>query len=101
MRAYIESQGWPAPNQTSHDDINLRSRAYETIGMLAGSSDIPVQERIDLGAWLFRSLSEDPTPEAVVNIDGALSSLTAIIPPKVGAEDKTLKTVEITTVVAE
>ncbi|KAJ6445107.1 proteasome component ECM29 [Purpureocillium lavendulum] len=96
MRAYIESQGWPAPQQTSHDDINLRSRAYETIGMLAGGSDVPVQERIELGAWLFRSLAEDPTPEAVVNIDGALSSLTAIIPPGVGGADETLKTMLLT-----
>ncbi|KAL3954137.1 hypothetical protein ACCO45_012093 [Purpureocillium lilacinum] len=93
-KALFHYLSWVA--RTSHDDINLRSRAYETIGMLAGSSDIPVQERIDLGAWLFRSLSEDPTPEAVVNIDGALSSLTAIIPPKVGAEDKTLKTMLLT-----
>ncbi|PNY25870.1 Proteasome component ECM29, partial [Tolypocladium capitatum] len=92
MRSYIESQGWPTPQQTSHDDVNLRSRAYETIGMLARSADLAVEERFELGAWLFRSLSEDPTNDTVVNIDGALSSLTAVIPPNIGGEDGRLRT---------
>lgn len=96
MRSYIESQGWPVADQTSHDDVNLRSRAYETIGMLARSADFPVKERFDLGAWLFRSLSEDPSGDTVVNIDGALSSLTAVIPPNIGGEDEMLKTMLLT-----
>ncbi|KAG6267093.1 hypothetical protein E4U49_008366 [Claviceps purpurea] len=91
MRSYIEGQGWPAPAQTSKDDDALRSRAYETIGMVARSADMPFEERFDLGAWLFRSLSEDNTAEAVVNIDGALSSLTAAIPANIGGENDELK----------
>lgn len=91
MQSYIESQGWPAPVQISHDEVQLRSRGYETIGMLARSADIPFKERIELAAWLFQSLSEDPTGEAVVNIDGALSSLTANIPQHVADEDAQLR----------
>ncbi|KAG6007310.1 hypothetical protein E4U21_006121 [Claviceps maximensis] len=91
MRSYIEGQGWPIPEQTSNDDVALRSRAYETIGMVARSADMPIQERFDLGAWLFRSLSEDNTAEAVVNIDGALSSLTAAIPASTGGANDELK----------
>ncbi|KAG5999780.1 hypothetical protein E4U54_001676 [Claviceps lovelessii] len=91
MRSYIQGQGWPIPEQTSNDDVALRSRAYETIGMVARSADMPVEERSDLGAWLFRSLSEDGTAEAVVNIDGALSSLTAAIPASTGAGNEELK----------
>ncbi|KHN98933.1 proteasome component ECM29 [Metarhizium album ARSEF 1941] len=96
MRSYIESQGWPVPEQASHDDVALRSRAYETIGMVARSADLPAKERFDLGAWLFRSLSEDNTGEAVVNIDGALSSLAAAISPSVGGADSELKKMLLT-----
>ncbi|KAG6040514.1 hypothetical protein E4U41_000335 [Claviceps citrina] len=96
MRSYIEGQGWPIPEQTSNDDVALRSRAYEIIGMVARSADMPIKEHFDLGAWLFRSLSEDNTAEAVVNIDGALSSLTAAIPASVGGADEELKTMLLT-----
>lgn len=92
MTTYIETQGWPAPHNSSQDEVNLRSKAYETIGMLARSADLSVEERLELGAWLFRSLSEDPTNDAVVNIDGALSSLTAGVPPSIGADQESLRT---------
>lgn len=96
MRSYIEGQGWPVPEQASNDDMALRSRAYETIGMVARSADMPIKERLDLGAWLFRSLSEDNTGEAIVNIDGALSSLTAAVPADVGGASEELKTMLLT-----
>ncbi|KAM4054385.1 proteasome stabiliser domain-containing protein [Hirsutella rhossiliensis] len=96
MTTYIETQGWPAPQNSSHDEVNLRSKAYETIGMLARSADLSVKERLELGAWLFRSLSEDPTNDAVVNIDGALSSLTAGIPPSIGGDQERLRTMLLT-----
>ena len=96
MRSYIEGQGWPVSTQTSHDDVALRCRAYETIGMLARGADLPMQERFDLGEWLFRSLSEDNTADAVVNIDGALSSLTAAIPASFGGESQELKAMLLT-----
>ncbi|KAK1249376.1 hypothetical protein MKX07_002892 [Trichoderma sp. CBMAI-0711] len=92
MQSYIESQGWPVPGQqVTHDELQLRSRGYETIGMLARSVDIPYKERIALAAWLFQSLSEDTTNDAVVNIDGALSSLTANIPEHIADEDPELR----------
>ncbi|QYT02203.1 Proteasome component Ecm29 [Trichoderma simmonsii] len=92
MQSYIESQGWPVPvQQITHDEVQLRSRGYETIGMLARSADMPFKERIALAAWLFQSLSEDPTNEAVVNIDGALSSLTTNVPEHIADEDLELR----------
>ncbi|KAK2612789.1 proteasome component M29 [Conoideocrella luteorostrata] len=91
MRSYIEGQGWPVPEQASNDDVALRSRAYENIGMVARSANMAMQERFDLGAWLFRSLSEDNSGDAVVNIDGALSSLTAAIPTHAGGANADLK----------
>lgn len=96
MRDYIESLGWPVLEQASHDSITLRSKAYETIGVLARGANMSFQERFDLASWLFRSLSEDPTNDAVVNIDGALSSLTANTPPTEGEEAGMLKTMLLT-----
>ncbi|KAI6777891.1 Proteasome component-like protein [Emericellopsis cladophorae] len=92
MTAYVNSQGWPSPDNISHDQVQLRSRAYETIGMLSRSADMPVQERLQLAQWLFDSLLKDPTQEAVVNIDGALSTLTANVPPEVGDKSEYLQT---------
>lgn len=91
MRTFIESQGWPSIEQASQDDIILRSKAYETIGMLSRGADMPVLDRLDLASWLFRSLSEDSSNDVVVNIDGALSSLTANVPPSVGDHEPALQ----------
>lgn len=96
MKSYIESQGWPQPQSTSNDDIGLRSRAYETIGMLARSAEMPIAKRLELAQWLFKSLSEDPINDTVVNIDGALSSLTANVTPEVGAQEVELKSMLLT-----
>lgn len=90
MKAYIESQGWPVPLQTSQDDTSLRCRAYETIGSLARSANLPPEELVSLAAWLFQSLAEDPTDDAVVNIDGTLSMLSAAVPPSLGGSDEAL-----------
>lgn len=78
-----EEQGWPEPNQQKRaldplDDRNLRARAYETIGVLAKGSSMDQPKLLKLVAWLFRSLSEDPTPEVVVNFEGALSVMTSL-----------------------
>lgn len=91
MKSYVESQGWPKPEKVSQDDAMLRSRAYETIGTLARTATMPVENRLQLAEWLFRSLSEDTVTDAVVNIDGALSSLTGSISPEIGAQQKSLK----------
>lgn len=96
MKTYVEGQGWPIPQNSSNDDLVLRSKAYETIGLLARSADMPIDERFSLAAWLFRSLSEDTTTEAVVNIDGALSSLTANIPVDEAVKNSTFKSMLLT-----
>ncbi|EWG44948.1 hypothetical protein FVEG_05908 [Fusarium verticillioides 7600] len=96
LSTFIERQGWPVPWRTSHDDIALRSKAYETIGVLARSANMPIGRRLQLAHWLFKSLSEDTTSDAVVNIDGALSSLTTNIPAMTGNESQELKTMLLT-----
>lgn len=96
MREYVESQGWPIAESSTADDINLRSRAYETIGLLARSADMPTDDKLNLAAWLFRSLSEDSTNDAIVNMDGALSSLTANIDPSATAGNLMFRTMLLT-----
>ncbi|KAK4174501.1 putative proteasome component ECM29 [Triangularia setosa] len=81
LKEFVQSQGWPRPLRQSLDDSVLRSRAYETIGILAKGTTMDDHGRLGLAAWLFRSLSEDPTPDVVVNIDGALSSVAALFKP--------------------
>ncbi|CAI4216164.1 unnamed protein product [Parascedosporium putredinis] len=81
MQDFIVSQGWPVAEKTSADDVALRSLAYESIGILGKVSKMTEQQRYALAGWMFRSLAEDPDPEVVVNIDGAMSMLTALYPP--------------------
>ncbi|KAJ0107219.1 hypothetical protein J7T55_007589 [Diaporthe amygdali] len=101
LRGFItEEQGWPKPSQEKRaldplDDRNLRARAYETIGVLARGSSMEQANLLELVAWLFRSLSEDPTPEVVVNIEGALSVMTSIFKPDSGEVDR-LRTIILT-----
>ncbi|KKY37661.1 putative proteasome component [Diaporthe ampelina] len=101
LRGFItEEQGWPKPSQEKRaldplDDRNLRARAYETIGVLARGSSMEQADLLELVAWLFRSLSEDPTPEVVVNIEGALSVMTSIFKPDNGEVNR-LRTIILT-----
>lgn len=94
LRGFIvEEQGWPKPRQEKRsvnplDDQNLRARAYETIGVLAKGSSMDQSKLLELVAWLFRSLSEDPIPDVVVNIEGALSSMTSLFKSDTGDVDK-------------
>lgn len=81
LKHFIEEQGWPRPLRKSLDDIALRARAYDTIGVLAKGTAMSDIQCLSLAEWLFRSLSEDPTADVVVNIDGALSSLTSVFKP--------------------
>lgn len=84
LKDFVKGQGWPRPGRQSADESTLRSRAYETIGILAKGTSMSDNDRLSLAGWLFRSLSEDPTPDVVVNIDGALSSLTSLFTPPHG-----------------
>lgn len=86
LRTYIDDLGWPVPTVTGFDNEALRAKAYETIGMLAKGARMTIDERLALALWLFRSLTEDPITEVVVNVDGALSSMSAVFAPgKAGA----------------
>ena len=77
MKEYIQHQGWPRPEPTiASDDLEIRSQAYETMGALGkAGKTLQLDDKIKTGEFLFESLSSDPTPEAVVHIDAALSSL--------------------------
>jgi proteasome component ECM29 len=77
MRSYIEDQGWPTPHERSSDAASLRALAYETLGSLAKTTPSIVREQdLSLVRWLFRSLTEEGSSDAIfVSIDGALSSL--------------------------
>jgi proteasome component ECM29 len=87
MRRYIEAQGWPVARTTnSTDNVALRSKAYEMIGMLSRNVELPTPDLLDLAEWLFTSLSQDPLNDTVVNIDGALSSLALRVPASLEQE---------------
>lgn len=92
LRGFIcDFQGWPKPNpaRDTADDRALRCLAYDTIGALAHASINPspvtiteTDERLSkIVLWLLRSLAQDPTPDAVVHIDGALSSMSSFFRP--------------------
>ena len=77
LRSYIEDQGWPVPLERSSDAASLRALAYETLGSLAKTTpSIVVESELSLVRWLFRSLTEEGSSDAIfVSIDGALASL--------------------------
>ncbi|KAK0126145.1 proteasome component M29 [Cadophora gregata] len=84
MRTYIEDQGWPVPHERSTDAATLRALAYETLGSLAKTTpSIVVEQDLSLIRWLFRSLTEEGSSDALfVSIEGALASLlNAFSPP--------------------
>lgn len=73
LKEFIESQGWPSPDTTgnglSNAEVDLRSKAYESIGILAGKLDAAV----DLVKWLFTSLRCDLSGSQIhVSIEEAL-----------------------------
>ncbi|CAK7267911.1 proteasome component M29 [Sporothrix epigloea] len=78
LQRYIANSGWPVPMSSSVDSESLRAKAYETIGMLASGAKMTMVEQVELASYLFRSLTEDPTADAVVSIDSALSSLATV-----------------------
>ncbi|OAA53925.1 proteasome component [Niveomyces insectorum RCEF 264] len=88
LQLYINDLGWPVPTYTGVDYEPLRAKAYETIGMLAKGAKMSVSERLALANWFFRSLTEDPTAEVVVNVDGALSIMTSSFSLGVTDEDR-------------
>ncbi|KAI1435394.1 proteasome component ECM29 [Xylaria sp. CBS 124048] len=83
LKDYILGQGWPASNRQSNqsqsqDEQRLRSSAYETIGALARVSSLENKAKETLLKWLFDSLVSDTTPDIVVYIESALSSMMSL-----------------------
>ena len=97
LKGFIEEQGWPKANSQSLDEQALRSRAYETIGILARSAPMSDTAYLALSGWLFRSLSEDPSHDMVVNIESALSGLTTVLKhPRLEAAYSQLRAILLT-----
>ncbi|KAI3323341.1 proteasome component ECM29 [Xylariaceae sp. AK1471] len=83
LKDYVLRQGWPAPNpranqSQSQDEQRLRANAYETIGALARVSSLEHKAKDSLLKWLFDSLVSDPSPDIVVYIESALSSMMSL-----------------------
>ncbi|KAI2614724.1 proteasome component [Hypoxylon fragiforme] len=96
LKDYILSQGWPEPaprgNQSqTQDEQRLRANAYETIGILARGSRFEHKAKDSLLKWLFDSLVSDPSPEIVVYIESALSSMMGLFKPTTLAENRDLE----------
>jgi proteasome component ECM29 len=91
MNFLMVFQGFPKPEPTrdTADDRTLRCLAYDTIGALAQAFINPSPEMItktdehlcNFVLWLLHALASDPTPDAVVHIDGALSSISSVFRP--------------------
>ncbi|KAJ2989547.1 hypothetical protein NUW58_g3416 [Xylaria curta] len=83
LKDYILRQGWPAPNSSNiqsvtQDEQRLRANAYETIGTLARVSSLEHKAKDSLLKWLFDSLVSDPSPDIIVYIESALSSMMSL-----------------------
>lgn len=75
LRGYIEHQGWPSPQvsgtQLTPSEVNLRSHAYESIGILCSFAN--AFQDLELVRWLFTALRCDITDNQIfVSIEGAL-----------------------------
>ncbi|KAI1456568.1 proteasome component [Annulohypoxylon moriforme] len=96
LKDYILRQGWPSParegNQSQiQDELKLRANAYETIGVLARCSHFEHKAKDSLLKWLFDSLVSDPSPDIVVYIESALSSMMGLFKPTNLAETRDLE----------
>ncbi|KAI5922512.1 proteasome stabiliser-domain-containing protein [Camillea tinctor] len=96
LKDYILKQGWPAPNlkgnqSQSQDEQRLRANAYETIGTLARASKFEHKAKDSLLKWLFDSLVSDPSPDIVVYIESALSSMIGLFKSSSAVEIRDLE----------
>ncbi|KAI0182412.1 proteasome stabiliser-domain-containing protein, partial [Xylaria flabelliformis] len=83
LKDYILRQGWPVANPRNNqsqtqDEQRLRANAYETIGTLARVSSLEYKAKDSLLKWLFDSLVSDPSPDIVVYVESALSSMMSL-----------------------
>ena len=81
LKEYIEEQGWPNPIEMtglslSGADVDLRSKAYESIGILANK----VAPSFELVKWLFTSLRCDLSGSQMhVSIEEALGRVLNVL----------------------
>ena len=76
LKEYIELQGWPNMTEKSTGDMELRAKAYESIGLLT-VTDQSAPSRLsasqfDLISWLFTSLRCDTARDIRGSIEEAL-----------------------------
>jgi proteasome component ECM29 len=82
LRDFIERQGWPTPQDRSPMEVDLRSKAYESIGLLASVNSGDDAERTSIGliTWLFTSLRCDESRDIRSSIEEALSRIMNTVP---------------------
>ncbi|KAI1806685.1 ARM repeat-containing protein [Daldinia bambusicola] len=96
LKDYILKQGWPEPTprgkqSQAQDELRLRANAYETIGTLARGGHFEYKAKDSLLKWLFDSLVSDPSPDIVVYIESALSSMMGLFKPTTPTETRDLE----------
>ncbi len=84
LKEYIEMQGWPTINseQSSPAEIELRSKAYESIGLLAAlmTESVDNARTGDLISWLFTSLRSDMTRDIRSSIEESIGRIMNALP---------------------
>lgn len=79
LKDFIELQGWPMASDLSPTDLEIRARAYESIGLLAASTNqVPrgkTESSFALIAWLFTSLRCDTGRDVKHSIEESLGRL--------------------------
>lgn len=84
LKDYIEMQGWPTPQDKSHTEVELRAKAYESIGLLAAVKRNPAEAEatgmdLNLLGWLFTSLRCDATRDVRASIEESLSRVMNVV----------------------
>ncbi|EXJ96242.1 hypothetical protein A1O1_01368 [Capronia coronata CBS 617.96] len=80
LKEYIEMQGWPTMNEDNRSaaaEVELRAKAYESIGLLAAIKDTAKTSEtnvrlLDLVTWLFTSLRCDTTRDIKGSVEEAI-----------------------------
>ncbi|OAP62189.1 hypothetical protein AYL99_04392 [Fonsecaea erecta] len=86
LKEYIEMQGWPTMNSdhsSAASEVELRSKAYESIGLLAGlkTESMDNDRMVVLITWLFTSLRCDTTREIRSSIEESIGRIMNALPP--------------------
>ncbi len=102
LKDFIESQGWPSPETTgnglSSAEVDLRSKAYESVGILAAK----LEPGVDLVKWLFTSLRCDLSGSQIhVSIEEALGRVLNLFAGKSSAGIEDLKPMFLWNMTAE